>query len=163
LTCEGVAFGIQAGPGEYLTARNLFDNELLVVTISRTALSIVTTYSNFKEQTCNGYYKIIHINREDMPFHPNILLFIFTGQLLEHAISKGMNPNTDGDPYYFGFIKFACVCQEDTVFGKYLLSALDAIEGKNARRRENWSPKLQKRTTMNNILLTQEGVQKTNM
>jgi hypothetical protein len=96
LACDGVTFGIQASPREYLTARNIFDNELIVVTILRTALSLATLYSNFIEQTCNSEYKLIHVNREDRTF-------IFTVQLLEHAISKGINPNIEGDPEYFGF------------------------------------------------------------
>jgi hypothetical protein len=32
-----------------------------------------------------------------------MLLFIFTGQLLERAQSKGINPYIEGDPEYFGF------------------------------------------------------------
>jgi hypothetical protein len=51
LACGAEAFGVQATPREYLTSRNLFDNELLVVTISRTALSLATPYSNFMEKT----------------------------------------------------------------------------------------------------------------
>jgi hypothetical protein len=85
LACGAVSFGVQASPREYLTSRNLFDNELLVVTLSRTALSFATSYSNFMEQTCNGEYKLIHINREDRVFYCNMLLFIFNGQLLERA------------------------------------------------------------------------------
>jgi hypothetical protein len=53
LACGTVAFGVQASPREYLTSRNLFDNELLVVTLSHTALSLATSYSNFMEQACN--------------------------------------------------------------------------------------------------------------
>jgi hypothetical protein len=47
LACGAEPFGVQATPREYLTSRNLFDNELLVVNISRTALSLATIYSNF--------------------------------------------------------------------------------------------------------------------
>jgi hypothetical protein len=54
LACGAVAFGLQESPREYLTSGNLFDNELLVVTLSRTALSLATSYSNFMEHTCNG-------------------------------------------------------------------------------------------------------------
>jgi hypothetical protein len=54
LACGAEAFGVQATPREYLTSRNLFDNEFLVVTLSRSALSLATTYSNFMEKTCNG-------------------------------------------------------------------------------------------------------------
>jgi hypothetical protein len=32
-----------------------------------------------------------------------MLLFIFTGQLLDRARSKGINPDIEGDPEYFGF------------------------------------------------------------
>jgi hypothetical protein len=78
LTCGAVAFGVQASPMEYLTSRNLFDNELLVVTILHTALSLATSYSNFMEQTCSGEYKVIHFTREDRAFYRNMLLFIFT-------------------------------------------------------------------------------------
>jgi hypothetical protein len=85
LACGGLAFGVQASPREYLTSRNLFDNEFLVVTLSRTVISFATSYSNFMEQTCNGEYNLIHVNREDRAFYRNILLFIFTGQLLERA------------------------------------------------------------------------------
>jgi hypothetical protein len=63
LACGAVAFGLQASPMEYLTSRNLFDNELLVLTLLRTALSLATSYSNFMEQTCNVEYKLIHVNR----------------------------------------------------------------------------------------------------
>jgi hypothetical protein len=38
LACGGVAFGVQESPREYLTPCNIFDNELLVVTLSRKAL-----------------------------------------------------------------------------------------------------------------------------
>jgi hypothetical protein len=103
LDCVAVALGVQASPREYLTSSNLFDNKLLVVTLSRTALSLATSYSNFMEHTCNREYKLIHVNREDRAFYCNILLFIFTGQLLERARSKGINPDIEGDPGYFGF------------------------------------------------------------
>jgi hypothetical protein len=72
--------------------------ELLVVTIWRTALSLAMIYSNFMEQTCNGEYKLIRVNREDRTFYCNMLLFIFTGQLLERTRSKGINPDIEGDP-----------------------------------------------------------------
>jgi hypothetical protein len=87
LACGAETFGVQATPREYLTSRNLFDNELLVVTISRTDLSLATIYSNFMEKTCNGQYKLIHVNREDRVFYFNMLLLIFTGQLLDRARS----------------------------------------------------------------------------
>jgi hypothetical protein len=72
LACDSVAFGIKSGPMDYLTARNLFDTELLVVTSSHTALSMVTTYSNYMERTCNGDYKLIRFNREDRTFYHNM-------------------------------------------------------------------------------------------
>jgi hypothetical protein len=103
LACGAVAFGVKASPREYLTSRDLFDNALLVVTLLRTALSLATSYCKFMEQTCNGGYKLIHVNREDMAFYRNMLLFIFNRQLLEHARSKGTNPDIEGDPGYFGF------------------------------------------------------------
>jgi hypothetical protein len=103
LDCGAVAFGVQASPREYLTSHNLFDNELLVVTLSRMALSLETSYSNFMEHTCNAEYKLIHVNREDRAYYRNMLLFIFTGQLLERAPSKGINPDIEGDPGYVGF------------------------------------------------------------
>jgi hypothetical protein len=40
LDCGGVAFGVQAAPSEYLTSRNLFGYELLVVTLYHTDLSL---------------------------------------------------------------------------------------------------------------------------
>jgi hypothetical protein len=59
---------------------------------------MATFYSNFMEQKCNGDYTLIHGNMEDGPFYRNTLLFIFTGQLLERARSKGsINPNIEGD------------------------------------------------------------------
>jgi hypothetical protein len=102
LDCGAVDFGVHASPREYLTSRNLFGNELLVVTLD-TALSLAMSYSNFMEQTCNGEYKLIHVNREDRAFYCNMLLFSFTGQLLECARSKGINTDIEGDPGYFGF------------------------------------------------------------
>jgi hypothetical protein len=42
LACGAVAFNVQASPMDYLTSRNLFDNELLVVTLSCTALYLAT-------------------------------------------------------------------------------------------------------------------------
>jgi hypothetical protein len=118
LYCGAEPFGVHATPREYLTSRNLFDNELLVVTISRTALSLATIYSNFMEKTCNGQYKLIHI--EDRVFYRNMLLFIFTGQLLDRARSKGLNPYIEGDPEYFGFH------QEDVErYGYYFLFLRD--------------------------------------
>jgi hypothetical protein len=98
LACGAEAFGAQPTPREYLTSRNLFDNELVVVTLSRTALSLATAYSNFMENTCYGEYKLVHVNREDRVFHRNMMLFIFTGQLLDRARSKGINPDIEGDP-----------------------------------------------------------------
>jgi hypothetical protein len=103
LAFGGVTVGVNAPTREYLTSRNLFNNELLVVTISRTALSLATSYYNFMEQTCNGEYKLIHVNRECRTFYRNMLLFIFTGHLLECARSKGINPDIEGDTEYFGF------------------------------------------------------------
>jgi hypothetical protein len=55
------------------------------------------------EQTCNGEYKLIHVNMEDRAFYHNMLLLIFTGKLLECERSKGINPNIEGEPGYFGF------------------------------------------------------------
>jgi hypothetical protein len=98
LDCGAAAFGVHASPREYLTSRNLFNNELLVVTLSRMALSLATSYSNFMEQTCNGEYNLIHVNREDREFYRTMLLLIFTGHLLEHARSKVINPDIEGDP-----------------------------------------------------------------
>jgi hypothetical protein len=103
LACGTVSFGVQASPMEYLTSRKLFDNSFLVVTLSRTARSLATSYSKFMEQTCSREYKLIHVNREDRAFYRNMLLFIFNGQLLEHAHSKGINLDSEGDPGYFGF------------------------------------------------------------
>jgi hypothetical protein len=77
LACGAVAFGVKASPREYLTSCNLFDNELLVVTLSHMALSLATICSNFMEQTCNGEYKLIRVNREDRAFYRNMLLFGF--------------------------------------------------------------------------------------
>jgi hypothetical protein len=103
LACDGATFWLQAAPREYLASRNLFNNELLVVTISRTALSLATFYSNFTEKKCNGEYKLIHVNREDRTFYCNMLLLIFTGQLLEGARSKGIHPDIEGKTEYYGF------------------------------------------------------------
>jgi hypothetical protein len=103
LDCGAVAFGVQSSPREYLTSLNLFDNELLVVTLSRMAISLAMSYSNFMEQTCNGEYKLIHVNMEDKAFYRNMLLFIFTRKLMERAHSKGFNPDIEGNPVYFGF------------------------------------------------------------
>jgi hypothetical protein len=116
LACDAVAFGVQASPMEYLTSRNLFHNELLVLTLSRMALSLAMSYSNFMEQTCNGEYKLIHVNREDRALYRNMLVFIFTGHFLERARSTGISPDIEGDPGYFGF-------HQDDVYryGYYLL------------------------------------------
>jgi hypothetical protein len=98
LASEGVTFSTQARYLEYLTARNIFDTELLFITISRTALHMATSYSNFMEQTRNADYSLIRVNREDQRLYRNMLLFIFTGQLLEPTKSKGINPNIEGGP-----------------------------------------------------------------
>jgi hypothetical protein len=79
-----------------------------VVTISCTALSLASTYSNFMEKTCNGEYKLIHVNREDRVFYRNMLFFIFKGQLLDRFWSKGINLDIEGDPEYFGFPSGRC-------------------------------------------------------
>jgi hypothetical protein len=94
---------------------------------------------------------------------------------LEHARSKIINPNIDGNPEYFGF-------HQDDVdrYGYYFLFLIDLpayaeniwyLENaaylhllplkENARRRDNRPRKLQKRMFMKNIILTQEAVQKT--
>jgi hypothetical protein len=49
LVCGALAFGVQSSPRDYLTSRYLFVNELLAVTLSRTALSLAMIYSNFME------------------------------------------------------------------------------------------------------------------
>jgi hypothetical protein len=85
LASDGVVLGIKARPREYLKACNLFDNEFMVVTISHTTLGMATTYSNFMEQTCNGNYSLIHVIGKDRILYRNMLLFIFTGQLLQCA------------------------------------------------------------------------------
>jgi hypothetical protein len=103
LACGAVAFGVHALTREYLTSRYLFYTELLVVTLLRTALSLATRYSNFMEHKCNREYNLIHVNREDRELYRKMLLFIFTGPLLEHSRSKGINPDIGGDPGYFGF------------------------------------------------------------
>jgi hypothetical protein len=64
---------------------------------------LATSYSNFMEQTCNGEYELIHVNREDREFYRNMLLFSFTGQLLELARYKGISPDIEGNPGHFGF------------------------------------------------------------
>jgi hypothetical protein len=103
LASESVPCTRQASHREYLPAGNLFDNELLVVSISRSATSLETTYSTFLEETCNGVYSPIQVNKEDNTFYRNMLLFRFTGELLEGANVKGINPIIEGDPEYFGF------------------------------------------------------------
>jgi hypothetical protein len=65
LASEGVTFGKHVRYREYLNARNLFDNEFLVITISRTALGMATYYSKLTEQTCTGAYSLIQVNMED--------------------------------------------------------------------------------------------------
>jgi hypothetical protein len=45
-----------------------------------------------------------------------MLLFIFTGWLLESAKSKGINPDIDGDPEYFGFSR-----DDEEKYGYYFL------------------------------------------
>jgi hypothetical protein len=42
-------------------------------------------------------------NKEDNTFFCNVLLFRFTGKLLERANAEGINPIMEGDPEYFGF------------------------------------------------------------
>jgi hypothetical protein len=103
LACFAEALGVQATPREYLASLSLFDNELLVVTILRMVLSLATPYSNFMKKTCNGEYKLIHVNREDRVLYLNMMLFIFTGQLLDRARSKVIHPDIERDPEYFGF------------------------------------------------------------
>jgi hypothetical protein len=38
-----------------------------------------------------------------MTLYRNMLLFVFTRELLEHARSKGIHLDIEGDPGYFGF------------------------------------------------------------
>jgi hypothetical protein len=98
LASESVTWARHASRWEYLPAVNLFDNELLVVSISRSATSLATTYSTFLEQACNGVYSLIQANKEDNTFYRNMLLFRFTGELLKRANAKGINPIIEGDP-----------------------------------------------------------------
>jgi hypothetical protein len=65
---EGVTFSSQARPREYLTVGDLFHIELLVVTISHTVLSMVATYANFTERTCNGDYTLINVTNDDRTY-----------------------------------------------------------------------------------------------
>jgi hypothetical protein len=62
-----------------------------------------------------------------------MVLFIFTGQLLECARSKDMNPNIDGNPEYFGF------SQEDVDrYGYYFLFLVNLPSyAENIRNPEN--------------------------
>jgi hypothetical protein len=105
LASEGVTFSTHAISREYPTACNLFDNALLVITISHTALSMVTSYSNFMEQTCSGAYSHTQVKSEDRAFHRNMLLLISTSQLLERTTSKGINPKIKGIHNIFVFLR----------------------------------------------------------
>jgi hypothetical protein len=103
LTSEAVNYDTQTSRWEYLPARNLFTYELLAVSISCSAVSRATDYSTFLEQTCNGVDSLDWVNNGGNLFNPNMLLFWFTGHVVELANAKGINPVFEGDPEYFGF------------------------------------------------------------
>jgi hypothetical protein len=75
---------------------NLFDNELLVVIILHRILSMATTYAHFLERTCNRYYILTNITKDDRTYYRTMALFIFSGQLLERANTKRNNPKMSG-------------------------------------------------------------------
>jgi hypothetical protein len=60
-------------------------------------------YSRFLKNTCNGEYTLICVSKYYRSFYLNILLFLFTGQFLVRANSKGVNPDIEGGPEYFMF------------------------------------------------------------
>jgi hypothetical protein len=105
LSSEAANCAIRASRREYLPARNLFDNELPVVSISCSAVSLATAYSTFLGKTCNGVYSLIQVNNADKTFYRNMMLFRFTGQLLERANAKGVNPVFEGGPECFVFLR----------------------------------------------------------
>jgi hypothetical protein len=45
----------------------------------------------------------VNINKNERTFYHNMALLVFSGQLLERANTKGINPKIKGDPEYFGF------------------------------------------------------------
>jgi hypothetical protein len=115
---------------------------LLVVSISRSAVSLATYYYTFLEQTCNGVYSLNQVNSGDKTFYRNAMLFQFTGQLLERANAKAINPVFEGDPEYFFsggrrqvwlFFplpdEFYCVRREDLGSRKCRISGIDDAEG----------------------------------
>jgi hypothetical protein len=171
LACGAVAFGVQASHREYLTLRNLFDNALLVVTLSLTALSLATSYSNFMEQTCNGEYKLIHANREDRAFYCNMLFFSFTGQLLERAQSKGINPDIEGNPGYFGFhqedvdrygyyLLFLrnLPCYADKIWDLDIADYLHLMPIQESRKKRSWPQRLTRKVEMKKHQLEHQGL-----
>jgi hypothetical protein len=134
LASESVTRTIQSSRQEYLPTGNLFDNELLVFSISRSAVSMATFYSNFLEQTCNGEYALIQVNKEDKTFYHNMLLFRFTCKLLERANAKGIDPIIEGDPECFGFSQENV---DNLGSGKCKLSGIDVGEGKKEEGEQN--------------------------
>jgi hypothetical protein len=79
LSTEVTTFSSQARPQEYLVAGNLFDDELLVITISRTVRSMATTYAHFLERKFSGDYTLINVTKDDRTFYCNVALFLFSG------------------------------------------------------------------------------------
>ena len=102
LAYQNVAVAVQANGREYLPARNLFDNELLVVAISRTVVAISKTYSAFLHNAC-GVHSLTQVLIDDKTFFANMAQFLLTAQLLDRANRVGINPAVVGKPEYYGF------------------------------------------------------------
>jgi hypothetical protein len=117
---DSVTCIIQASCQEHLPMGNLFDNYLLVVSISCLDTSLVTTYSTFLEQTCIWIYSLIQVKTEHNIFYRTMLLFRFTGELLDCANAKGIHPIIEGDPEYFGFSD-----EDMDMYGYYFLFVIN--------------------------------------
>jgi hypothetical protein len=88
---------------DYIMSKNLFNNELLVVSISMAAKTLARCYSLWLVDACNGLDGAPKIVPDDANIYRNMATFQFTAGLLLLAKRVGINPNLDIDPKDYGF------------------------------------------------------------
>jgi hypothetical protein len=97
------AFQNQANVRDQLTANNLFDTYLLVVSMSRAVEKMAPIFTFFLFKMLDGQHGLQDMGQDAKPLYTNISTFLLTGQLLERAKTMGINPDLDTFPSYIGF------------------------------------------------------------
>jgi hypothetical protein len=93
----------QANDREQLTSKNLFDNDFVVVSISRAVEKMASSFTSFLHATLRGQHEVQSIGVDDKPLYATMAKFLFTGELLQCANLVGINPDEPIRPNYIGF------------------------------------------------------------